>query len=261
MLSHVEIGRLDVPRQGYTDPLGLVEIETKLSVLRVLKGPPLRGDIRYRFYDSRGYAQVGPPRGPSGPVDSVGIFFLKRQPSGLLRSLVDVYRPEIATPWIAESVERGMCRTIPSQCIASILLEFQESDDQRMFALSLSENVAIARQLIGFLDTYNLLLRLVQDEQQFPAMEQAACSEMIQWYPLEISLECSRRVVDPAMKAELIQRTARLRERLTQFGLAWVRQHIGSDDPAKIMQYLTLLIQVGDKETREVALRLKEKLK
>jgi hypothetical protein len=75
-------------------PLKLEETETTLQTLQVLRGAALPAQIRFRYYDARGYAQIGPPQGPSGGVGSRGIFFLlKGQSEGIYRSVVDVYRP------------------------------------------------------------------------------------------------------------------------------------------------------------------------
>ena len=128
-VSQRDVREVFVPFEGRPEPMRLEETETTLKTLLVLKGAPLPAQIRFRYYDTRGYVQVGPPQGPSGHMGSRGIFFLKQQADGSFRSAVDVYRPDIPTPWILGSREAEPCAS-SSDCVAKFLLTYHESDDE-----------------------------------------------------------------------------------------------------------------------------------
>jgi hypothetical protein len=161
-LSHRDIRELSMPRQHGLPPLRLEETETTLRVLRVIKGPVLPAEIGFHFYDARGYAAFGAPAGPSGPLGSSSIFFLKQQRNGFFRAVVDVHRPDIATPWLSGPVDSEPCAS-PPKCIAELLLSYRGSDDPRVFSGFLLENVAISERLAGFFATFDLLNRLAAD--------------------------------------------------------------------------------------------------
>jgi hypothetical protein len=101
-ISQRDIRALSVVADGRDEPLRLAETETTLKVFRVLKGRVESQEIRFYYYDARGYPLIGAPRGASGGTGSKGVFFLRKQPEGIYRSTVDVYRPDISTPWMLE---------------------------------------------------------------------------------------------------------------------------------------------------------------
>jgi hypothetical protein len=139
------------------DPLPLLETEITLVVLSVFKGPPLAKEIRFRSYqeDHTYRVLIGPPQGPSGKMGDRGIFFLRRQPSGMFRSVVDVYRPDISTPWIPGTSEAGPCRNEPAQCISSFLLTFRPSYRQDSFLAELRLNARISLRLAGLAPSFD----------------------------------------------------------------------------------------------------------
>src|SRR5258708_37223812 len=112
-------------------PLKLIETETTLVVLCVFKGQAPLKQIRFRHYQRNleNDVLIGPPQGPSGHMGVRGIFFLRRQATGMFHSVVDIYRPDIITPWILDASDAGSCN-IPSECISRFLLTFRPNYDR-----------------------------------------------------------------------------------------------------------------------------------
>jgi hypothetical protein len=258
VVSVRDLREVSVKRGGVTDSVRLAEMDVTLAVLRVLKGPSLPTEIHFRFYDARGYDQLGPPQGLASPAGSRGVFFLT-QWNGVFRSFVDVYRPEIETPWLRGAVEPLPCRSVPI-CLANILLSYPTSAAApRSFSGHLVENVAIARQLVGFSATFDLLDSLVSNPGS-SVVRQRGCIELAKWYPLEFPSSCRQWVTEDVIAADATRRTA-LREQLRMGGVAWVRQRIGSKDEEAVRHYLQLLARSSDAETRHLATTLLNELR
>jgi len=80
-----DIREFATPWKGEAEAKRLADVETTLKVLQVLKGPPIPPVIRFTFYDGRGYTFViGMPKGPSVPIGTPGIFFLRAPISSTL---------------------------------------------------------------------------------------------------------------------------------------------------------------------------------
>jgi hypothetical protein len=232
----------------------VVEVEVLLKVHRILKGAIPPQEIRYRFYDARGYAHFGPPSGPSGPIGSKGIFFLRRD-GEQIRAFVDVYRPDISTPWTKAAALAGPCVSAPN-CIAQTLLGYDNSADPAEFSAALIENVAISRQLVGFLGTFALLGDLVKSDQP-QRVRTAACDELQKWYVLEFPKTC--RV--PSDSANRIsERVARLREELLSGRTQWIARRVGNGSQEAAQDYLRSLTDSHDQDTRLIARRMLKKL-
>jgi hypothetical protein len=260
VLSHRNIRKVTIHREGALDPARFEETETTLRVLRILKGPPLQSEIQYLFYDAQGYAQFGPPRGPSGPVGSSGIFFLRRQQDGNFRSIVDVHRPDIATPWLVGPIEPRSCAS-PTECVVEVLLSYRPSDDAEVFSERLLEDVAISERAAGFFTTFELLNRLVTNDQHPYVVRERACLELAKWYALEFPQACESLIAGTPNAVESGRVAANLRDSLRKGGVAWARRHIGSDDERELRRYLGLLVESANNETRELAEELRRKLK
>lgn len=254
-LSHRDVRKLTLPPVGPVSPTGLAETETRVAVLQVLKGPPLPSEITYRFYDEREGAQFGPPRGPSGAIGTTALFFLRRQPDATFRAAVDVYRPDIETPWIKVQPEPKDC-IAPEECVAEVLLSRHPADDPESFSRKLGDNVAISRRLTTFFKTYDLLNRLVLDDDQPRQVRQAGCSQFGEWYALELPLACESVLVDAQSSQDLATARRNLQERLRKGGLGWARHRIGSESDAELDRYLHVLAKSNDEETRTLAVNL-----
>ena len=253
VLGQRDLRELPTNWQGGATPKTLVEVEVSLKVLQVLKGPPLPAEIQFRFYDGRGYTFiVGPPKGPSGPIGSSGIFFLRRRADGVFRSEVDISRPDIGTPWLKRPLPNEACSS-PRACIADLLLTYREPDDAPGFAYSLLITGGIVDRLVGFLRTFDLLNLLATNDRNPEAVRRGACRELAVSFALELPRACSGLIGDASNLADISERAAVNRESLRKGGLASVRHLIGSDNQADIKRYLHILEQSPDQETREVA--------
>src|SRR5262245_22573785 len=136
---------LHVREVDRAEPLRLLETETILAPLQVFKGSAPTNEVRFRHYKAgSGYVLIGPPQGPSGGPGARGIFFLKNQ-SGVFRSMVDFYRPDIPTPWITGSWDALQCSDA-SDCIVQTVLRFRRGDNASSFSNALLENTAISHQ-------------------------------------------------------------------------------------------------------------------
>ena len=181
-ISHKEVGRFEIRR--FDNPrLPLIETETTLAVLHVFKGPNLPTNIVFRHYqeDDPHRPLIGPPQGPSGKLGERGIFFLRRSSPALFRSVVDIYRPDISTPWIREPVELPAPRERLPDSIAAFLLRFNLAYDRALFLSDLHRNTAISWLLVGDLNTSNYLKGLVEGSD--PAdVKRGACAELSERY-------------------------------------------------------------------------------
>lgn len=256
-VSRRDVGhQRSIPRQGEDvslPPLRIMETETTLAVMQVFKGAQKPQELRFRHYDARDYSFItGPPKGASGPMGSRGIFFLRRQPDGIFRSFVDIFRPDIPTPWIFRQPESEPCA--PPDCVAKFLLTYHPSDDAQSFSSQLLKNVAISEQVTGFLNTFELLSALTARTNP-NVVTQQACLEMSKWYALEFPSVCNNMVVANARQDALAQ-ADRLRKALQEGGLSWVQRHIGTMAESQVTQYLRLLTTSSNQETRALAERL-----
>ncbi len=165
--------------QVNAEPLPLLETETTLVVLSVFKGPALPKEIRFRHYqeDHRYRGLVGMPQGPSGKIGDRGIFFLRRQSTGIFRSAVDVYRPDIRTPWIREASDAAECTNAPAECISKFLLTFRPSYDQASFLAELGLNSRMSLLLVGSMNTFDLLNKLTEEADP-DDIKRGACGEL-----------------------------------------------------------------------------------
>jgi hypothetical protein len=239
-------------------PPKLAEVETTLKVLRVLKGPALPEEIEFRFYDGRGYRLViGMPKGPSGPIGTSAIFFLRQRPDGTFRSLVDIYRPDLETPWLIPPIGPNSCRS-PQECVVEALLGYRGSNNWQAFGTRLARNVGIGQRL-AFLTTLDLLRRLAVNQEAPIALRQETCGVLSEAFLLESPPVCTE-IGDQLRVKDSSRRISEWRERLREGGLTWVQQHIGSDHTAQVKHYLLLLTKSSDRETRAVAAGLLETL-
>ena len=237
----------------------LEEMEVTLHNVLVVKGRDLPTQIQFRYYDARGSLQVGAPQGPAGKLNTLGIFFLLRLSDGTFRSAVDVYRPDISTPWLQGAPRSLSCEKAP-ECVAKILLTFEQPDEPEAFASSLLRNVAISRQLAGFLNTFDLLKGLAIAKAQPDEVRRTACVELSKWYSLELPLQCNEVIIDNSGWQDCLSVVGKLRERLKTAGVAWINSRIGSDSQNDTKRYLEILRAVPDPGTRASAERLLKEL-
>jgi len=240
------VGLEDVPF-----PLRVVETEVVVHPVKVFKGAPLSSEIKFRFVDGRSPGIIGPPQGPSGGPGFRGIFFLRRESQGSLRSVVDYYRPDIETPWLEEPAFDGPCGST-ADCIANFLLTFDASHKARSFAGHLPVNTAKSMQLTGFLNTLGLLSALVGDVNP-PVIRHAACAELIGWYALEAPAACGSPFQGESTGFDQQARVASLRKALSEGGIAWVAHRIGTSDRGEVARYLELLKRSPHPDTRVLA--------
>lgn len=241
-----------------TGPLALASTETTLHVLFVLKGSISTDHISFRHYDA--YRQpilVGPPQGPSGGIGARGIFFLRGELPGVLRSEVDIDRPDIPTPWIDDLPNSPRC-VRSADCIANVLLAFGDQDNENAFSRRLLVNTAISEQLVGFLKTFQLLSNLV-DQPHSERVRRSACRELAKWYALEFPKSCLPVMAGSPDEVDRQIRAGRLREKLERGGLIWVRDRIRSANPTETAFYIEILSDSADLETRQKAKWLSEK--
>jgi hypothetical protein len=232
-------------------PLRVIETETTLVVMKTLKGRLSLSSIRVRHYDGRGYSQIGPPQGPSGGIGSRGVFFLKGNATSSYRSLVDVYRPDIPTPWIADLQDGKLCEG-PAACLAELLLTFHEHDKPSAFSAGLMTSAMTSRQLIGFLKTFKLLTNLTAGSYPEP-VTQAACTQLSQMYALELPSKCLSLFAGTPLEKEYLEHVSLLRSKLKSGGLSWLQDRIQSSDHRDVISYLEILKQSGHEETRRMA--------
>ena len=197
---------------------------------------------------------VGPPQGPSGLPGSRSLHFLRKGSDGVYRSSVDIYRPDIGTPWIGKVVDEGLCEN-PPLCISRLLLTYRDSDDAASFAASLSVNVADSRQLSGFMSTFELLEGLVEGAAPI-VVKRAACSELSGWYVLEIPLGCRSILPDFFTSMEYLARVGRYQKELHDGGFAWMRRRAEISSESDVLRYRQYLLKSADEETRRLAKQL-----
>jgi hypothetical protein len=242
---------------GRVEPSRVEETIVTLLILGVLKGSVPSPELRFRYYDARSYAQIGAPQGPTGGIGSRGVFFLREGSQGIYRSAVDIYRPDIPTPWLRETPKAEPCAA-PSDCVARLLLSLRPSDNSSSFAAHLSESVAASRLFAGVLETFEMLSELTAD--RYPeAVRRSACIELSGWYALELPSVCKPLVVGTPQQDYEVG-ADQLREQLKEGGFDWIRRRIGSDDSRDVMRYLGLLLESPDEQTRAVAQSLADKL-
>jgi hypothetical protein len=258
-VSQRDIRQFLVPSESGSEKQKLAETETTLRVLQILKGTSLPSEIRFRYYDARSYIQIGPPQGPSGHMNSRGIFFLKQHSEAFFRTAVDVYRPDIATPWLQGLSGVEACDQAAA-CIAKILLTYHPSDDARSFSASLLEGVAISRQLTGFLSTYDLLNGLASDVTHPAAVRQAACRELSKWYALELPAGCSIVIAGTPAAQDYSSLVTKLQDGLRKGGMPWIQHRIGTDDTGEVKRYLELLKSDGDADVRASVQKLLDQI-
>jgi hypothetical protein len=250
-LTRRELGHVSVYLDQRVEPLHLLETDTTLKVMRVFKGPVLPEEIHVRHYEGYGYILTGPPQGPSGKMGSKGVFFLRQRPGASFRSVVDYYRPDISTPWITGSADRPPCAS-EAACIAQLLFSLHPKDDAQLFSKALGENIALSRQLAGILGTFRLLEGLTARSSS-ENLRRVACEQESKWYALEISAACRSLLAGTAAEQEYSNRSQRLQQKLGQGGLDWVRERIQAKNEMETAEYLQLLANGTNSETRRVA--------
>lgn len=253
-VSEREIRRVTTPRADGATVLAIAETEITLRTLHVLKGPPLPREVKYRFYGGGDYIQIGPQQGPSGAMGAKGIYFLRRRADDRFRSAVDLFRPDISTPWLAGRVDFGPCPS-PQKCLADILLTLRAGDDARSFAAWLDDNVATANYVVGPLPTFDYL-RALTPEDCPEVVRRAACVVMSSRYPLEFPPVCDAFIAGTSAAQNRVRVARGLREQLRLHGLVFVRSEIRSNDEGDVRRYLKLLENCEDSETRAIAKNL-----
>lgn len=254
-LNRRDIREFATPWKGDADAKRLAEVETTLKVIQVIKGSGLPQEVRFRFYDGRGYTFVtGMPKGPSVQIGSVGIFFLEERPNGIFRSSVDIYRPDIAVPWLSPSEAPEPC-TSPQECVAGILLGYHGHDHADAFTAALAVNAGLSRRLT-FFGAFERLTRLAAAEENPTSVRRAACAELTGSYEFDIPPACGPLIDGSQDAADFTLHAAALRERLRSSGLDWVHRRVGSADADTARRYLHLLSTSHDDETRSLALSL-----
>ena len=228
----------------------LLETETTLKVMRVYKGKVLANEIRFRHYEGYSFILMGPPQGPSGKMGSKGVFFLRQKPNGTYRSLVDYYRPDFPTRWIIEPIDELPC-TPDSACIARLLFSVHPQDDVQVFSSEIGSNVANSQLLVGILETFRLLDSLAARSSE--VVRRLACEEEFRRYVLEISTTCRSEIAGTNAERDYLTRSQRLQENLRQGGITWVRERIQTNSEAEIKEYLQILIDGPNSETRKLA--------
>jgi hypothetical protein len=233
-------------------PLKLIETETTLVVLCVFKGQAPLKQIRFRHYQRNleNDVLIGPPQGPSGNVGVRGIFFLRRQATGMFRSVVDIYRPDIVTPWILDACDAGSCNK-PSECISRLLLTFRPNYDHDAFLAHLRYNVRFSLLLVGPMDVFELLNKLSAQAGPHDVKERA-CRELSQWYSV-FQPPCQRLMAGSPAEEEYLNTVAGFRERLRRGGLAWAQARLETKDKSEVLRYFEVLSRSSDDETRKIA--------
>ena len=254
-VNRKEIRALSVTQVG-ANPLRLLETETNLVVVSVFKGPALPQQIRFRHYqkDYRYEMLVGMPQGPSGKVGERGIFFLRRQSTGMFRSVVDVYRPDIRTPWIREVSVAGPCTDPPAECISRFLLTFRPSYNQDSFLRGLQLSSRISLSLIGYVNTCEVLEKLAEEANP-DDVKRRACGELSEFYGV-FPQPCRQLMEDSTTQTQYPNRVVHFREGLLHGGMAWVQARLQTKDEGEVLRYLQLLTRSSDDETRRISKRL-----
>jgi hypothetical protein len=234
------------------EPLPYLETETTLVVLGVFKGPPLPKEIRFRHYDEdhRYVGVIGPPQGPSGRMGDRGIFFLRRQSTSMFRSIVDVFRPDISTPWIGGTADAGPCANAPAECISTFLLTFRPGYDQKRFISELRLNVRISWRLVAPMDLFELLNKLAEEADP-DDVKRGACRELSEWYDV-FPQRCRLLMAGSPAEQVYLNRAILLREHLRHGGTAWVLARLHTKDEGEALRYLQYLSQSSDAETRRI---------
>jgi hypothetical protein len=242
-------------------PLRLEETQTNLTVIAVFKGEPELKQVEYTHYSAaRDYPLVmGPPQGPSGPIGERGIFFLKRD-GAILRSLVDVYRPDLPIPWISGRVEKSGCEGA-SDCIARLLLTFRPNDKTALFCSALAGNALLAQQMAGYLSTFERL-RELSDHNYTEQIRHAACIQLSRMYALEFPKVCMPVISGTEAESEYSHRVTRLRQILSKQGLNWLiaREQFRPKDEESAIRDLKLMVNSADPATQAIASRLLQPL-
>lgn len=239
-------------RPGLLGPIELTEVETTLQVLTVIKGSRSVRTVYFRFCDSRELLLMGPPTGPSGKFGDPGIFFLRSGEGNVLRSVIDVYRPDIETRWISNGKSWNYaCLQDESQCIASLLMTVREGDDAQRFAAALHDNRVISQALLGFLGTLEYLTKL-SNAKLWPSIRRSSCVEISKIAVLELQGDCLGLIPSAALE-EYRARIPRTRDALIEGGAVWIKNRIGSDREAEVSRYLRILGQSADSQTRVFA--------
>ena len=253
-VSHRDVtGILYFRQQTGRPALRVVQTETTLTVVRFFKGSMAATELRFRHYDARGYILSGPPQGPSGSLGAMGIFFLKHGQNGSLRSLVDVYRPDIPTPWVTRG-SNGLNCVDPGDCIGKFLLTFHNGDKHGPFSTSLMINSPISQSLIGYLNTFQLLRNLSASTTS-SEVRRYACTILARMYALEFPSSCKPLIANTPLETEHLNHVAELRNRLREGGSEWLRDqlrdHHGND--SDIQEDLQLITRGADLQARDLA--------
>lgn len=245
-----DLARFSAEFEWRPEPLRIVETEVTLQVVRIIKGEYGFRELRFRHYDSYGYSASGPPSGPSGPLRTMGIYFIRRGSEGVFRSTVDLYRPDLPTPWLTEAPKSRLCSR-PADCIAQLLLHFEPGYDVDSFAARLLANTANARQLVGVTHAF-VLLRQITYPNTPDKVKHGACRELSKWYVLEMPDVCKSVLVEE-LGQEYSMRVTNLRNELRNKGLSWIFDRINSKDETDVIAYCEILKASADPETRQLA--------
>lgn len=247
-----DIRKVPVRQRRLVSRVNLVETETTLHVLLVIKGIEINRELKYRHYSVEAGMIVGAPEGPSDHLGTRGIYFLRRISSDLCRSVVDQYRPDISARWIkSASVESRRCDE-PARCIADLLLTHETDDDVESFLASLQTSVAVARQLVGFLPTLELLNTL-SDAPADDKTSQEACVVLSEWYPLALSDRCRMKIANCPAEARYLDRLAKVQQLASAEGLKGLLRRVQPKEDAEVDRYIALLARSSDRETRRLA--------
>ena len=229
------------------------EVETNLRVIHVFKGPGGTSNVRFVHYQEDAAVLMGPPQGPSGGIGARGIFFLRARPGRGLRSFVDVYRPDIPTPWVRDSIVLQACGS-PAACIAELLMSVSPTENEQSFAASLRLNMAIVRELVGYVRTLNLLRQLLRAEQA-TAIQPQACTVMSEWFALELTKSCYA-LLSPTEAGKAYDDRLRLNQKaLRQKGISWLEERVHPNDDKEFLAYLESLSASADEFTVALAAR------
>jgi len=247
-VTRSDLGTFVARGLGSPASLRVVEVQTELRTIRTLKGQQLPIELTYEFYEVRNSVLIGPPQGPSGPMGSPGIFFLRKRGADFFRSFVDVYRTDIATPWVSQGSTPGSDGDT-ADCVADILLSPRGSDDLRSFGASLEVNTSIARQLVGYVTTYTLLRALEADTTHPAFLRRRACDILADAYPLEMPSSCAPVIGQESCRLAA-DRAQNQKEQLRAHALEWVQDRIGTRSRGELYRYCHLLMQSTDIDTR-----------
>jgi hypothetical protein len=175
--------------------------------------------------------------------------------SGIFRSLVDEYRPDLDASWVKSKGPDLTCSDVPD-CVAALLLTLHDGDDPNSFARKLLQNVAVSESLAGFLRTFDFLEDLVS-RQRNVRVRTTACIELAKWYSLELPPPCLTLLRGTEEETAYPARLAKIREELNQGGPKWLRARVRPKNDAEMRRYLVhMLANSADHGTREDAQRL-----